>query len=89
MSPEALAARTHTLTHLPWLLRPTFNHQARDAVSWSEAQAVDSIMYDMLETALEVNAEWHSDVDGGWSVAEPTQSAAGAAGARDATISIN
>ena len=45
------------------------NHQARDAVSWSEAQAVDSITYDMLETALEVNAEWHSDGDGGWSVA--------------------
>ena len=59
----------------------TFNHQARDAISWSEAQAVDSITYDMLETALEVNAEWHSDGDGGWSVAEPTQSAAGAAGA--------
>ena len=57
------------------------NHQARDAVSWSEAQAVDSITYDMLETALEVNAEWHSDGDGGWSVAEPTQSVAGAAGA--------
>ena len=48
----------------------TFNHQARDAVSWSEAEAVDSITHDMLETALEVKAEWHSDGDGGWSVAQ-------------------
>ena len=35
----------------------------------------------MLETALECNAEWTSDGDGQWSVAEPTPSAAGAAGA--------
>ena len=35
----------------------------------------------MLETALECNAEWRSDGDGQWSVAEPTPSAVGAAGA--------
>ena len=60
---------------------PTFHHQDRDAVSWGEASAVDSITDDMLETALECNAEWTSDGDGQWSVAEPTLSAAGAAGA--------
>ena len=60
---------------------PTFHHQDRDAVSWGEASAVDSITDDMLETALECNAEWRSDGDGQWSVAEPTPSAAGAAGA--------